>query len=119
MRSASMLEKAKELAVILAFDVPVDKEAEKLADELGIKIFKGALESLSRVVLCCADLHEQPTSSTISSTRSRRTTLRLWNRSESTRRPKQCGPSSSRSSPASPSEIVCPLLRLRCADALD
>ena len=41
MRSASMLEKAKELAVILAFDVPVDKEAEKLAEELGIKIFKG------------------------------------------------------------------------------
>lgn len=41
MRSASMLEKAKELAVILCFDVPVDKEAEKLADELGIKIFKG------------------------------------------------------------------------------
>lgn len=41
MRAASMLEKAKELAVILCFDVPVDKEAEKLADELGIKIFKG------------------------------------------------------------------------------
>lgn len=36
-----MLEKAKELAVILCFDVPVDKEAEKLADEFGIKIFKG------------------------------------------------------------------------------
>lgn len=41
MRAASMLEKAKELAVILCFDVPVDKEAEKLADEYGIKIFKG------------------------------------------------------------------------------
>lgn len=40
MRAASMLEKAKELAVILCFDVPVDKEAEKVADELGIKIFK-------------------------------------------------------------------------------
>ncbi len=31
--------KGKELAVILAFDVPVEKEAEKLAEELGIKIF--------------------------------------------------------------------------------
>lgn len=45
MRAASMLEKSKELAVILCFDVPVDAEAEKLADELGIKIFKGALTS--------------------------------------------------------------------------
>jgi translation initiation factor 5B len=41
MRAATMLEKAKELSVILCFDVPVDKEAEKLAEELGIKIFKG------------------------------------------------------------------------------
>ncbi|KAL5637144.1 hypothetical protein ACGC1H_000957 [Rhizoctonia solani] len=40
MRSASMLEKAKELACILCFDVPVDKEAEKLAEELGIRLFK-------------------------------------------------------------------------------
>ncbi|PWY98646.1 hypothetical protein BCV70DRAFT_201448 [Testicularia cyperi] len=38
-RCSTMLEKAKELAVILAFDVPVDKEAERLAEELGIKIF--------------------------------------------------------------------------------
>lgn len=38
-RCSTMLEKAKELAVILAFDVPVDKEAEKLAEEVGIKIF--------------------------------------------------------------------------------
>ncbi|BGP15370.1 eukaryotic translation initiation factor 5B [Rhodosporidiobolus nylandii] len=39
MRCATMLEKAKELAVILCFDVAVDKDAEKLATELGIKIF--------------------------------------------------------------------------------
>lgn len=39
MRCATMLEKAKELACILCFDVPVDKEAERLADELGIKLF--------------------------------------------------------------------------------
>ncbi|KAF7433580.1 hypothetical protein PC9H_005541 [Pleurotus ostreatus] len=40
MRAGTMLEKAKELAVILAFDVPVDKDAERLAEEMGIKIFK-------------------------------------------------------------------------------
>jgi len=40
MRSATMLERAKELACILCFDVPVDKEAEKLAEELGIRLFK-------------------------------------------------------------------------------
>jgi translation initiation factor 5B len=35
-----MLEKAKELAVILCFDVPVDKDAERMALELGIEIFR-------------------------------------------------------------------------------
>lgn len=43
MRAGTMLEKAKELAVLLAFDVPIDKDAEKLAEETGVKIFKGAL----------------------------------------------------------------------------
>lgn len=42
MRCGTMLERAKELAVILAFDVPVDKDVEKLAEEMGIRIFKGA-----------------------------------------------------------------------------
>ena len=41
MRCATVLEKAKELACILCFDVPIDKDAERLADELGIKLFKG------------------------------------------------------------------------------
>ncbi|KAF9779459.1 P-loop containing nucleoside triphosphate hydrolase protein [Thelephora terrestris] len=40
MRAATMLEKAKELACILCFDVNVDKEAERLAEEMGIKLFK-------------------------------------------------------------------------------
>ncbi|KAF8554092.1 hypothetical protein OG21DRAFT_1522679 [Imleria badia] len=40
MRTATMLERAKELAVVLAFDVPVDKDAERLAEEMGVKIFK-------------------------------------------------------------------------------
>jgi len=39
MRTASMLERAKEYAIILCFDVKVDKEAEQLAEELGVKIF--------------------------------------------------------------------------------
>lgn len=41
MRCATVLEKAKEFACILCFDVPVDKDAERLADELGIRLFKG------------------------------------------------------------------------------
>ncbi|KAG2336724.1 hypothetical protein BDR05DRAFT_1012516 [Suillus weaverae] len=41
MRAATMLEKAKELAVILCFHVPVDKDSEQLAEETGIKAFKG------------------------------------------------------------------------------
>ncbi|KAF5364381.1 hypothetical protein D9756_000896 [Leucocoprinus leucothites] len=40
MRAASMLEKAKELACILCFDVTVDKDAERLAEEMGIRLFK-------------------------------------------------------------------------------
>jgi translation initiation factor 5B len=45
MRCASMLERAKELAVMLCFDVTVDKDAERLAEELGIRVFKGRLTS--------------------------------------------------------------------------
>ncbi|KAF9076705.1 hypothetical protein BDP27DRAFT_1284669 [Rhodocollybia butyracea] len=40
MRSASMLEKARELACILCFDVTVDKDAERMAEEMGIRLFK-------------------------------------------------------------------------------
>ncbi|EGO01474.1 hypothetical protein SERLA73DRAFT_158777 [Serpula lacrymans var. lacrymans S7.3] len=40
MRCATMLEKAKELAVILCFDVPVDRDADRMAEEMGIRIFK-------------------------------------------------------------------------------
>ncbi|RDB15518.1 Eukaryotic translation initiation factor 5B [Hypsizygus marmoreus] len=40
MRAATMLEKAKELACILCFDVTIDKEAERLAEEMGIRLFK-------------------------------------------------------------------------------
>lgn len=40
MRCATMLERAREFAVILCFDVKVDKEAEEMAEELGIKLFK-------------------------------------------------------------------------------
>ncbi|KAI0938949.1 hypothetical protein AcV5_000495 [Taiwanofungus camphoratus] len=40
MRAATMLEKAKELACILCFDVTVDKDAERMAEEMGIRLFK-------------------------------------------------------------------------------
>lgn len=35
-----MLERAKEFAVMLCFDVKVDKDAQDLADEMGVKMFK-------------------------------------------------------------------------------
>ena len=47
MRAATMLEKAKELACILCFDVDVDKEAERLAEEMGIRLFKGIVSLLA------------------------------------------------------------------------
>lgn len=40
MRASTIIEKAKELACILCFDVTVDKEAERLAEELGVRLFK-------------------------------------------------------------------------------
>ncbi|KAJ7283275.1 hypothetical protein C8J57DRAFT_1432470 [Mycena rebaudengoi] len=40
MRAGTMLEKAKELACILCFDVPIDKDAERMAEEMGIRLFK-------------------------------------------------------------------------------
>lgn len=39
-KASVMLEKAKEFAVMLCFDVKVEKEAEEMADDLGIKVFK-------------------------------------------------------------------------------
>lgn len=39
MSAGIMLEKAKEFAVMLCFDVKVDKEAQAYADEVGVKIF--------------------------------------------------------------------------------
>jgi translation initiation factor 5B len=45
MRAATMLEKARELACILCFDVSVDKDADRLAEEMGIRLFKGNMRS--------------------------------------------------------------------------
>ncbi|KAE8257396.1 hypothetical protein A4X13_0g2382 [Tilletia indica] len=39
-RCSTMLEKAPEFACMLCFDVPVDKEAEAMAETFGIKVFK-------------------------------------------------------------------------------
>ena len=40
LRAGIMLEKAKEYAVMLCFDVKVDKDARAYADEIGVKIFE-------------------------------------------------------------------------------
>ncbi|KAI9209018.1 uncharacterized protein BJ171DRAFT_488235 [Polychytrium aggregatum] len=39
-RASIMLDRAREYAQLLAFDVPIDKDAQQLADECGVKIFK-------------------------------------------------------------------------------
>ncbi|KAJ2004652.1 eukaryotic translation initiation factor 5B [Coemansia thaxteri] len=39
-RASAMLERAKEYAVMLCFDVKVDKDAEDMANEMGVKLFK-------------------------------------------------------------------------------
>ncbi|WBW71718.1 translation initiation factor eIF5B Tif52 [Schizosaccharomyces osmophilus] len=39
MKCATMVEKAKEYALLLCFDVKVDHDAELLADQLGVKVF--------------------------------------------------------------------------------
>lgn len=41
MKCAAMLEKAPEYAVVLCFDVPVDKDAKAMAEELNVTIFEG------------------------------------------------------------------------------
>lgn len=78
MRSATMLEKAKELACILCFDVTVDKDAERLAEEMGIRLFKG-LDSKYERSLFGTDHHpiHQLTLYITYSTRSWRITKRL------------------------------------------
>ncbi|KNC96910.1 translation initiation factor aIF-2 [Spizellomyces punctatus DAOM BR117] len=38
-RASVMLERAPEYAQLLAFDVPIDKDAEQMAEEMGVKIF--------------------------------------------------------------------------------
>ena len=48
-RAATMLDKAPEYALILAFDVPVEREAQEIAGKIGIKIFSGALSALRRI----------------------------------------------------------------------
>jgi translation initiation factor 5B len=42
MRAGAMLDRAPEYAVVLSFDVPVDREATELAANSGVKIFSGA-----------------------------------------------------------------------------
>lgn len=39
MRAGTMLEKNKEFAVMLCFDVKIDKDAQAYADEVGVKVF--------------------------------------------------------------------------------
>ena len=92
MRAATMLEKAKELACILCFDVTVDKEAERLAEEMGIRLFKGSSSWVSFILRECRTARLfKPISSTTCSTLSRRTMLRLRRQRGRTRRHRPFG----------------------------
>ena len=99
MRAATMLEKAKELACILCFDVSVDKEAERLAEEMGIRLFKGRVDDYSSTLReHWNDQLPKPISSIISSTLSLHTTLRSRRRRGRTRRRRLFGHVGSRPS---------------------
>ena len=104
MRAATMLEKAKELACILCFDVPVDKDAERLAEEMGIRLFKGKCSSDCEGATF-SDLMQR-TSSTTCSTRSPRITTRSWRLRGGTRLPRRSGRVGLRSSRSLRSEIL-------------
>lgn len=116
MRCATMLEKAPEFAVVLCFDVPVDKDAEDQAAKLGVKIFKGASASLPLPVpppllvreLTRPLLPSQPTSSTTSSTSSWCTRSRTRRSAASRPSARPSSPAASASFSASPSVIVRP-----------
>ena len=101
MRAATMLEKAKELACILCFDVTVDKEAEKLAEEMGIRLFKGRLDGRT-VPPFYANAGTftvfKPTSSTTCLMRSLHTTTRSQRRRGRTQPRRRFGRAGSRSS---------------------
>lgn len=47
-KAGMMLEKAPEYAVILAFDVTIEKEAQELGQKAGLKIFSGMLGSATK-----------------------------------------------------------------------
>jgi hypothetical protein len=104
MRCAVMLDRARELAVMLCFDVPVDKDAERMADELGIKVFKGNM-LLSFFNVSHTNKCFKPTSSTICLMRSPLIMQRLRRRSVKTLLRRPSGHVGSRSLHASPSEI--------------
>lgn len=97
MRSASMLEKARELACILCFDVEVDKEAERLAEEMGIRLFRGKLNSVLSVIT--HDPERSPPQlilSIICLISSQRIIRRLWKRRGEMLPHRQCGHAVSR-----------------------
>ena len=52
-RTSANLERAPEFALLLAFDVPVDKDAARLAEEVGVKIFTAD-------IICACDSSSSP-----------------------------------------------------------
>ena len=72
MKASVMLEHEEKYTVILAFDVKVERDAQEMADNVGVKIFQVGLKKLLRNVLeiNVLTLNCRPTSSTTCSTAS-------------------------------------------------
>ena len=49
MRASTMLEHEQKYAVILAFDVKVERDAQEMADNMGVKIFQVGCEKCLQV----------------------------------------------------------------------
>ncbi|KAG7098904.1 hypothetical protein E1B28_000804 [Marasmius oreades] len=67
MQAGSTLEKAREMACIICSDVPVDKDPERVAVEMGIRLFRGDLLQISTRQSTCTgflDLHAAHASET-------------------------------------------------------
>lgn len=115
MKTAAMLEKAPEYAVVLCFDVTVEKEAKALADELNVKVFEGessirfsrsACACLPRLLLMLSlPSNRQLKSFTISLTPSPPTWLTFSRPVVKTPLPTQSGPVDLKSSQLSRNEI--------------
>lgn len=60
-RASVMLEHAREYAILMAFDVKIDRDAQEMADEMGVKVFKADIiyHLFDQFVAYMNDIQEQ------------------------------------------------------------